>query len=66
MACSKSTFRRKVTAIIGNRGQLWTSTSFPPSAKPSFGLSRDVSVAARADRRDDFLLLCKFGEVRDV
>ena len=39
---SKGKFRQKMTTIIGNRGQLWTSTFKPPFAKPPFRLSRRI------------------------
>ena len=36
----KGNFRCKMTPIVGNRGQLWTSTLSPLFAKPQFRLSR--------------------------
>ena len=37
---SKGNFRRKMMTIVGNHGQLWTSTLKPPFGKPPLKLSR--------------------------
>ena len=39
---SKGNFRRKMTTIVGNRGQLWTSTLSPHLESPHLDYSADV------------------------
>ena len=38
----RGNFRRKMTTIVGNHGQLWTSTLSPPFTKPPFTLCKSV------------------------